>query len=71
MDGFEATKQIAQFLNQELTGEAPPKRSKIILCSAYEAQNDRQRAYAIGTDIYLTKPIKIQDIYVILDKMNA
>jgi signal transduction histidine kinase/DNA-binding response OmpR family regulator len=53
MDGLEATRRIR---------EERPTNPKIIGMTAHALQDDRDRCLAAGMDIYLTKPIRIDDL---------
>ncbi len=61
MDGFEATKVI-------LDEFQPDDRPKIIAMTANAMQGDRESCLEAGMDDYLSKPIRIEDLQVIISK---
>ncbi len=58
MNGYEATRQIREF-NKDIL---------IIAQTAYGLTGDREKAISAGCNDYLSKPVKIQEITVMLDK---
>lgn len=62
MDGFEATKRIRE--NEEKTGGHLP----VIALTAHAMKGDRERCVEAGMDGYLTKPLKPENLYEILDQ---
>jgi CheY-like chemotaxis protein len=59
MDGLDAAKKIRE---KWLEGERP----KIIAITAYALQGDRERCLAAGMDDYISKPVKLEELQVIL-----
>jgi PAS domain S-box-containing protein len=62
MDGFEATAQIRQ--HQARTGQHTP----VVAMTANAMKGDRERALAAGMDDYLSKPIRLGDLEVMVQK---
>lgn len=52
MDGLTLTKK--------LKGEPSTQHIKIIVLTAYAMQGDREKAFAVGCDDYITKPIEVR-----------
>jgi two-component system, sensor histidine kinase and response regulator len=65
MDGFEATQQIRQ--EENATG----KHILIIALTAHAMRGDRERCLAAGMDGYLAKPIKLDDLMLVLESVAA
>jgi CheY-like chemotaxis protein len=61
MDGFEATKRIRQW-------EGNNRHVPIIAMTAHALKGDRERCLQAGMDDYVTKPIKPQALFAILDR---
>jgi two-component system, sensor histidine kinase and response regulator len=64
MDGFETTAAI-RALERE-TGRHLP----IIAMTAHAMQGDRERCIAAGMDDYVSKPLKIQELIELLQKIS-
>jgi len=62
MDGFEATAHIRQ--HQAQIGQHTP----IVAMTANAMKGDRERALAAGMDDYLSKPIRLGDLEVVVHK---
>jgi len=62
MDGLTATRAIRQSLRLDLP---------IIALTANAIKGDREKCLAAGMDAYLTKPVEIQSMYQILEKLTA
>jgi len=62
MDGLEATAAVRRKENS--TGKHQP----IIALTAHAMKGDQERCLASGMDGYLTKPIRPQDMDVVLDR---
>ena len=60
MDGYESTKQIKKVIN-----------IPIIMQTAYNVENGREKGYDYGCDEYIVKPININKFYAIIDKYIA
>jgi len=66
MDGYEATRRIRQ---EEQRADMPDKpHIPIIALTANAMQGDRDRCQAAGMDDYLAKPVKTQDLGIILGR---
>lgn len=65
MDGFEATSLIRE---QEASGASHPVL--IIAMTANVMQGDRERCLASGMDDYLSKPISVDALASVLDRVN-
>jgi CheY-like chemotaxis protein len=62
MDGIEATVQIR-------AKEGISRHTPIIALTAYSLQGDRERFLSYGMDEYIPKPIKMEDLFQILDQV--
>lgn len=58
MDGYEATKRI----------KAMRPKLPVIVQTAYALSNDRVKAIDAGCDLFLSKPIKLDLLFDVLDK---
>jgi PAS domain S-box-containing protein len=65
MDGIEATKMIRE-IESHYNSHIP-----IIALTAFALDGDRERFIAIGMDDYLSKPIKMEELYQKLDNIKA
>ena len=65
MDGLEATAEIRK--RETSTGEDQP----IIALTAHAMKGDQERCLAAGMDGYLSKPIRPQELDVVLEKYLA
>jgi two-component system sensor histidine kinase/response regulator len=63
MDGFEATKLIRE--EEKDSGSHLP----IIALTAHAMQGDEERCLACGMDGYVTKPIKLGELFSVIDKV--
>jgi len=63
MDGFEATKRIRE--KEQASGTHQP----IIALTAHAMQGDEERCLAGGMDGYVTKPIKLEDLFSVIEKV--
>jgi CheY-like chemotaxis protein len=63
MDGFEATKLIRE--EEKDSGTHLP----IIALTAHAMQGDEERCLACGMDGYVTKPIKLGELFSVIDKV--
>nr|HID58921.1 response regulator [Desulfobacterales bacterium] len=65
MDGLEATKAIREKEKEK------DKRVPIIALTAHAFEEDRKKCLSVGMDGYTTKPIKIQELFGIIEKIFA
>jgi CheY-like chemotaxis protein len=63
MDGLEATR----FIRTRLPSASQPR---IIAMTAYAMKGDREQCLAAGMDDYIGKPVKIEDLKRVLERMN-
>jgi two-component system, sensor histidine kinase and response regulator len=63
MDGFEATKLIRE--EEKASGSHIP----IIALTAHAMQGDEERCLACGMDGYVTKPIKLGELFSVMEKV--
>jgi CheY-like chemotaxis protein len=63
MDGFEATKRIRE--KEQASGIHQP----IIALTAHAMQRDEQRCLAGGMDGYVAKPIKLEELFSVIEKV--
>jgi signal transduction histidine kinase/CheY-like chemotaxis protein len=61
IDGLEATRMIREKLKSDI---------KIIAVTAYALKGDRERCLEAGMDDYLSKPVRIEDLKLMLKKHN-
>jgi CheY-like chemotaxis protein len=66
MDGYEATRQIREFENNNPDRE----KSFIIALTANATKEDRERCEKTGMNSYLTKPFKYAELEGILQKFD-
>ena len=62
MDGLEATRRI-----RALPGEIG--RMPIVGLTAHALQDDRERCLAVGMDRYITKPVKAETLYAVIEEL--
>jgi CheY-like chemotaxis protein len=63
MDGFQATREIRQM---EL--EAGVQACKIVALTGLSSDASRNEAYACGSDLFFTKPVKLDKVRRLLDE---
>ena len=63
MDGFEATKRIREI--EKVSGAHQP----IIALTAHAMQGDEERCLAGGMDGYVAKPIKLEELFSVIEKV--
>jgi CheY-like chemotaxis protein len=59
MDGYTATKLIKQ-----IRAELP-----VVAQTAYAMEEDEDKCFAAGCDAYLTKPVKTDELYSVIDEL--
>lgn len=64
MDGIETTAAIRATENAE-------KRVPIVAMTAYAMKGDRERFIAAGMDDYLSKPINVQELFSVVERLAA
>jgi CheY-like chemotaxis protein len=63
MDGFEATRLIRE--KEKASGTHVP----IIALTAHAMQGDKERCLACGMDGYVPKPIKLEDLFSVMENV--
>ena len=63
LDGFEATKRIRE--KEKMSGNHVP----IIALTALAMQGDQERCLACGMDGYVTKPVKMEELFSVIEKV--
>lgn len=61
MDGYEATQKLRAKLS-------PKEHIPIIAMTAHAMKGDREKCLLAGMDDYISKPIKPDDLYAMLEK---
>jgi CheY-like chemotaxis protein len=61
MDGLEATAAIRR--QEELTGDHVP----IVAMTAHALKGDQERCLAAGMDAYVSKPIRQDELYAVIE----
>ena len=64
MDGIEATKKIRKIEEESAGGHIP-----IVALTANAFEEDKKRCLAGGMDAYATKPIKIAELFVVIEEV--
>jgi len=64
MDGWEATALIR---SQEIDG----RRTPIIALTANDAEEDRQRCFAVGMDAFVAKPLKPEELFAAMAQVGV
>jgi CheY-like chemotaxis protein len=68
MDGFTATRRIRERESAQTAGDQLKPRVRIIAVTADAMEGDREKCLAAGMDDYVTKPVRLQDLRVVLEK---
>jgi CheY-like chemotaxis protein len=66
MDGYEATRWIRQ---REQENRLP--RLKVVAMTASAMQGDREKCLAAGMDDFVTKPVRIEELETMLERIQA
>lgn len=64
MDGIEATNRI-----REIENKSSKKHTPVIALTSYALQGDREKFLSLGMDEYVSKPIKMDELYSVIDKI--
>jgi signal transduction histidine kinase/DNA-binding response OmpR family regulator/HPt (histidine-containing phosphotransfer) domain-containing protein/HAMP domain-containing protein len=62
MDGYEATRLIRQWEQQEAPNGRRGRRLPVVALTAHAMKGDRARCLEAGMDDYLTKPLEIEEL---------
>jgi signal transduction histidine kinase/DNA-binding response OmpR family regulator len=65
MDGFEATRRIRE--SEETTG----RHTTIVAMTAHAMAGDRERCLAAGMDDYISKPLRKEDLFRVVDGVDV
>ena len=71
MDGLEATRQIRERQNNPAGAVGFRSQTVVIAMTANAMQGDRDKCLAAGMDDYLSKPVRPQDIRMILERWGT
>lgn len=63
LNGIEAAKKIRE-------KELSQKHTPVIAVTAYALQGDRERFLSLGMDEYITKPIRMEELFQVLDQIS-
>ena len=66
VDGFEMIRQVRQAEAQAANSGRQTRHQKIVVSSASVAQRDQQKALDTGGDIFLSKPVDINELFAVL-----
>ncbi len=71
MDGFEATRLIRE--RERATGVACPWKApiRIVALTANAMQGDREKCLASGMDDYLSKPVRLKELQLVLERWRT
>ncbi|HDQ40581.1 MAG TPA: PAS domain-containing sensor histidine kinase [Desulfonatronum sp.] len=73
MNGVEATRKIRQLEDEKISRSESEKNSRIpiIALTAYAMVGDREKFLEAEMDDYLAKPVKMEDLAKVLERVNA
>jgi signal transduction histidine kinase/DNA-binding response OmpR family regulator len=68
MDGFEATRTIRELMIEKCDSKGPVPHIPIIAMTSHAMAGDRERCINAGMDEYVSKPIKPEALYSVIDQ---
>ena len=69
MDGFEATRAIRDFMLEKCDSKVRTSHIPIIAMTAHAMTGDREKCIDAGMDDYVSKPIKPETLFSVIDKV--
>ena len=69
LSSYSAASDSTSLTNESSTEIPGGTRQKVIALTAHVMQGDEQRCLAAGMDGYLTKPIRAQELYTLLESL--
>jgi len=71
MDGFESTRQIRSWEQDQRKNGLPGRRAHIVALTGLASEEDRSEAKGAGIDDYMTKPARLADIRSMIEQVRA